>query len=85
MPRYFFHTAEGEEQRDPDGFECKDMTSARREAIRYAGAVLQDEPDVLWDGRDFRVVVTDEQDELLFTVVMLTVDTPRAKRITRLI
>lgn len=81
MPHYFFHTADGEEQRDREGIECKDMAAARREGIRYAGAILNDEPDVLWDGRDFRVEVTDEEEQLLFTVVMLTVDTPMAKRV----
>lgn len=34
---------------------------------------------MLWDGRDFRVEVTDEGEQLLFTVIMLTVDTPAAR------
>lgn len=40
MPQFFFHTADGGEHRDAEGIECKDMGAARREAIRYAGAVL---------------------------------------------
>jgi hypothetical protein len=45
-------------------------------AIRFAGAVMHDEPDVLWDGRDYRVEVTNEADDLLFTIVMLSIDAP---------
>lgn len=74
MPRYCFHTADGHEDRDPEGVELPDPGAARKEAIRYAGAVMQDEPDVLWDGRDFRVSVVDEAQRLGVTVITLAVD-----------
>lgn len=76
MPRYFFHTADGSYARDTDGTELPDHRSARKEAIKYAGSVLTHDPDLLWDGRDFRVEVTDESDLVLFTVIMLAVDSP---------
>lgn len=59
---------------NPEGVELPDPGAAREEAIRYAGAVTQDEPDVLWDGRDFRVDVVDEAKRLVVRVVSLAVD-----------
>ncbi len=60
MPRYFFHTADGSRERDEEGTELPDHNAARREAIKLAGAVLSEQPDVLWHSRDFRVEVTDD-------------------------
>lgn len=77
MGRYYFHTASGSRQRDREGMECNDAHAARVEAIRFAGALMADEPDVLWDGRDFRVEVTDEDQRLVCTVISLAVDAPR--------
>lgn len=80
MPRYFFHTADGGRCRDRSGTPLPDDAAARAAAIRFAGDVLSDEPDLLRDGKDFRVEVTDEQGVLLFTIVTQTVDAPRLAR-----
>ncbi|WP_374942335.1 hypothetical protein [Sphingomonas sp.] len=77
MPHYFFHTANGERHRDRSGVDLPDDAAARVEAIRFTGAVMTDEPDVLWDGRDFRVEVTDAEQRPLFTIITLAVDAPR--------
>lgn len=74
MARYFFHTVDGGTHRDHDGIELESPAAARVAAIRYAGDILSNEPDVVWDGRDFRVFVTDEAGALLFTIVTLSVD-----------
>jgi hypothetical protein len=74
MPRFFFHTADGSRIRDTQGIELADETVARREAVRVAGALLNDDPDLIWDGRDFRVEVTDESGRLVLTVVTLALD-----------
>lgn len=79
MPRYFFHAADGRRDRDSTGVELADHASARAEAIRFAGAVLTDEPEVLWEGGPFRIEVTDAAQHLLFTVVTLTIDAPIAE------
>ncbi len=80
MPRYFFHTADGSRARDNEGTELPHQRAARTEAIKFAGAILNNDPDVLWDGRDFRVEVTDDSDLLLFTIIMLAVDAPAARQ-----
>lgn len=80
MPRYFFHTVEGGRDSDQEGTELPNDAAARKAAIRFAGAVMHDEPDVLWDGRDYRVEVTNETGALLFTIVMLSIDAPASNR-----
>ena len=76
MPRYFFHTADGSRDRDLEGVDLEDHGVARKEAIKFAGSVLNDQPSVLWDGRDFRVEVTNRKGDLLFTIITLAVNAP---------
>jgi hypothetical protein len=76
MPLYHFNTVDGGRHRDIEGVELSDDDAARKEGIRFAGSVLAHEPDALWDGRDFRVEVTDHQHTLLFTIITLAVDAP---------
>lgn len=76
MPRYFFTTADGTRDPDVDGTELPSLSAARIEAIKFAGEVLSDHPDMIWDGEDFRVEVSDEAGLLLFTVVAMAMDSP---------
>lgn len=69
MPRYFFKTEDGQVHRDQDGTELSGLSAARVHAIRYAGDVMSNEPDVLWDGNEFHVEVSDEKGALLFTII----------------
>ena len=79
MPRFFFNTVDGGRDRDLEGTEYADAAAARIAAIRYAGDVLSDTPDIIWDGKGFRVEVTDEREQLLFTIITFAVDTPAAE------
>ena len=74
MPRYFFHTADGGQDRDPNGMELADDHAARLEAIRYGGALLRDQPEIVVHGRDLRVAVVDQDRQLLMTVVTMAID-----------
>lgn len=74
MPRYFFNTADGGVNPDDHGMELPDDTAARVAAVRYAGDVLSDQPDVLGTGRHFRVEVVREDGTQLSTIVTLAVD-----------
>ena len=80
MPRYFFHTADGSRVRDTEGSELKDHGAARIEAIAYLGSCMRESPNVLSDGRDFRVEVTDDTEMLLFTIIALAIDAPASGR-----
>ena len=76
MPRYFFHTEDGEPHQDDSGTELAGPAAARVHAIQYAGEVMSNEPDVLWDGREFHVEVRDEHQELLFIVTCKALNAP---------
>ena len=76
MPRFYFDTADGSRDRDTVGTILKDQAEARVEAIKFAGEVMTSQPDVLWDGHDFRVEVSSEDQKLLFTIIALAVDAP---------
>jgi hypothetical protein len=76
MPRYFFSTGGGEREVDEEGLDLRDHAAARVAAIKHAGTIMENEPDVLWDGRDFRVEVADDRGLLLFTIIALAVNAP---------
>lgn len=75
MPRYHFNVYDGRDIIDDVGTELPNAIFARREAIRYAGALLEEDADRLALGEDWRMEVTDERGLILlslnFTVVAL--------------
>ena len=76
MPRYFFHRTDGGFEPDIEGTQLPNLDAARAEAVRFAAGVVQDHPDYVWEGRDFRIEVTDEGGMLLCTVVVLGIVAP---------
>ena len=74
MPRYFFHTRNGTQDIDRCGHELPDRTAARREAVRYSGALLRDDPDLMVRDDELRVTVTDEDGALSCAIIILAVD-----------
>lgn len=76
MPRYHFHSADGARDVDQEGFELPDLAAARDQAVRYAGSVLKENPDEIWEKGHWRVEVTNKENALLFTVVTLAIDAP---------
>ena len=80
MQRFFFNTADGTRVRDVEGVSLPDLGAARVQAIRFMGGLLSDKPEFLWDGRDFRVEVTNQEGRVLCIVVALAIDTADAAR-----
>jgi hypothetical protein len=74
MARYFFNTRDGGIDRDDHGQELASPNEARTAAVRFAGEVLRDDPSLVWQGRDFRVEVTDAEGLVLFTLITLGVN-----------
>lgn len=68
MPRYHFNVEDGRSTPDPEGTELPDLESARREAVRLAGRLLDDDPAQFWSHGLWRVVVTDDAGRTLFTL-----------------
>lgn len=73
MPRYFFHSEDGRLEHDEVGTELADAGAARIEAVRFAGALLANRPQALWEATRWRLLVTDESAAILFTIEVNTV------------
>jgi len=73
MTRYYFHTSDGEYDVDDIGVELADDRAARREAIRYGGDILSNEPDLLSNAHGLRIDVTDDRDAHCFAIVIRVV------------
>lgn len=74
MARYFFHTNDGTRQYDDVGVDLADDAAARREAVRYSGSLLHDEPDILHNEHGLRVNVVDEEGHVKFAIVVTALD-----------
>jgi hypothetical protein len=60
MPRYFFHVIDGTFIVDRDGAQLADLQAARVMAIQTAGEIIQDAGREFWDGSEWQMHVTDE-------------------------
>lgn len=76
MPRYFFHSANGERDLDQEGVDLPNGAAAQLAAVQYAGEMLRFQPQELWNMGHWRVEVTDTNRRLLFTIITIAVDTP---------
>jgi len=74
MPRYFFHTTDGSRDEDDIGVELADRVAARREALRYGGSLLHDDPDLVEANGALRVEVVDEDGQFCSAVLIQAVD-----------
>ena len=69
MPRYYFHLRDGKDVPDEEGALLPDLTSARREAMRLAGGLLNDAAHAEWKSDEWSMKVEDETGRPLFTFV----------------
>jgi hypothetical protein len=76
VPRYFFHVYDGRADRDTTGTELPGVDQARREAIAYAGRILDDDAHRIALGEDWHMDVTDEAGLLLFRLDFLVTNAP---------
>ena len=60
MPQYFFNTSNGSPHIDDAGMKLPDISAARREAIRYGGSLLSDDPEMVMQDNGLRIDVVDE-------------------------
>ncbi len=66
MPRYHFNVYDGVTLLDKKGVELPDIKFARREAIRYAGVLLEEGARLESLGSEWRMEITDETGLILF-------------------
>jgi hypothetical protein len=76
--RYFFNLAGAVYDPDNQGVEFGTAADARAEAVKFAGELIRDHPTMVWAGEDFRVEVTDGNQTVLFTVIVVGVIAPEA-------
>ena len=74
--RYFFNLAGAVHDPDNLGREIGSLSDARIEAVKFAGEYLRDRPEIIWLGEEFRIEVTDEERQILFTFIAVGVDAP---------
>ncbi len=74
MPRFFFHIEDHVHEIDEEGQELSGAAEARVQAIIFAGALLRDEPNLVWDGQRFEVRVTDEAGKPVTAVHVSAID-----------
>lgn len=76
MAQYIFNIVEEGKAPDTIGTEYPSAEVARMEAVRFAGELLKLEPERLWKGAELRIEATDEAGLLMFTIVIVGVDSP---------
>jgi hypothetical protein len=71
--RYFFNSVDGVDT-DKVGAEFETFEAARSHAVRFAANLLQDNAHSVWNGRDFRIEITDDRGLVLSTLIILGID-----------
>jgi hypothetical protein len=66
MPRFYFHTEDGQCFRDEDGTELIDVHAARNQALMILADSLRHDPEEFWRDRSFKLTVTDERGLTLY-------------------
>lgn len=72
VPRYYFHTEDGERLCDPDGTQLSGIEAAKKEAVRCLSERLDNDPRELWETGAWRVIVQDEKGLTLFIIDVST-------------
>jgi hypothetical protein len=78
--RYFFNLAGSIYDPDNDGIELANHYEARIMAVTQAAELMRDQPHVVWTGDEFRVEVTNADQMLLFTLIVVGVDSPAVSK-----
>jgi len=68
MALYYFDIEDDGRDFDEEGKELASDHEARLYAVGFAGEYLQHNPRVVWDGNQFRVVLTDADRHTLLTI-----------------
>jgi hypothetical protein len=80
MPRYHFNVYDGVEMLDKVGVELPDSKYARREAIRYAGSILEGGSSKDSLGSEWRMEVTNNVGLILFRLDFQVTDAPAVRK-----
>ena len=70
MPHFYFHTETDVRTTDTEGMEFPSYEAAKHEAIRTAGQMMQDTPNVFWGSRPWNVSVTDADGLIMWEIYL---------------
>lgn len=65
---YFFHVRHGRFEPDEGGRQVPSRKEARREALKLVGDMLAKTGTDRWDGNEWQMFVTDENDRVTCTI-----------------
>jgi hypothetical protein len=68
VPRYFFHIQDGKDIPDREGIVLAGLAEARNQAIVAAGEMIRSDGHTVWNGSAWRMDVTDEAGNSVFTL-----------------
>ena len=74
MPRYFFHGRDGRTFKDDEGTELPDDASARIEAARVLGQLVNEWPSQAWEEDPFQITVADETGLTVFVLDLAAIE-----------
>lgn len=80
--RYFFNLAGAIHDPDNEGIELANISLAREYAVRAAADYMHDHPEIVWLGEEFRLEVTNKDRLILFTLIVMGVDSAAAREMT---
>lgn len=86
--RYHFDVEDGETHPDPTGATFENFDDVRCEALKRAHASLRKPTEKFWDGHPWKMIVSDDQRHIQFTLYFMAVNAPLTegygKRITNI-
>ena len=82
MKRYHFHTSDGRRICDEEGTLLSCDRAAKTEAVRFAGEILKDDSQEIVEKGSLLIEVGDDDNALLFTLVVTVADTSNSGRIS---
>ncbi len=77
MPRYYFNVRDGVKINDSDGIELADVAEARVKALRISEELLSGNQSADWINEDWKVVVTDHRQLVLFVLQISALTSPK--------
>jgi hypothetical protein len=80
MSIYYFNVDDGLSNPDIEGSDLPDLDTARMEAVRRSGALLQDHAREFWRNRGWKLIVTDAVGMVMFTLHIVAVASPATER-----
>ncbi len=76
---FYFNMAGAVHDPDNEGIELPSIGLAREYAVRAAADYMRDHPEVVWLGDELRLEVTNKKRLVLFTLIVMGVDSAAAR------